>query len=64
MPVDGHERSLTYRNDPHWRDHTVVMVAGAAVAVQGLEDSDPWSTPIVGRLCTEEVVRRLVVGAR
>ena len=64
MPVDGHVRLVTYRNDPHWQGHTVVVVAGAAVAAQGLGDSDPWSTPIVGRLCTEAIVKRIVMGAR
>ena len=42
----------------------MVLVVGAVAAGQGLAHSDPWSTPIVGRLCTEGVVRRFVMGAR
>lgn len=64
MPVNEHKRSVTYHNDPRWQDHTVVVVAGAAVAAQGLGDSDPWSTPVAGRLCAEGSVRGLVMDAR
>ena len=46
----GHKRWVTYRNVPRWRDHTVAVVADAAVAAQSLVDSDPWLIRIDGTL--------------
>ena len=45
-----HERWVTYRNVPHWRDYTVLMVAGAAVAARCLVDSVPSLTGIIGTM--------------
>ena len=57
-----HERQITYRSVPHWQDHTVVVVAGAAVAARSLVDSGPWLTRIVGKL--GEDYRRTCDGRR